>query len=83
MWYDQPLSQRNRIPPFCQLCKETLKISHPLIIKPTTPFLASHPFLVKISHLPITAIFEKSHPHPLYEGRDYVDLITLVLLMSK
>ena len=57
--------------PLCQLCEETLKIFHPSIITPP-PIPGSPPFLVKISHLPITAIFEKSHhpsPSPLYEER--------------
>ena len=47
--------------PLCQLCEETLKISHP-----------PHSWLPPIStqnfsspHPPITAIFEKSHPPPL------------------
>ena len=30
--------------PFCKLCKETLKISHPPIVKPTPPFLVSPDF---------------------------------------
>ena len=38
------------------------------IIKSTSPlpFLASSPFLIKNFHPPITAIFEKSHPPPLF-----------------
>ena len=53
------------VAPLCQLCKETLKISHPPIIK-QPPHSWLPPFLVKISHPPITATSEKSHP-PLYE----------------
>ena len=44
--------------PLCQLCKDTLKISHPPIIKPNPPPPPTHipgfphPFLVKIFHPP-------------------------------
>ena len=53
--------------PLCQLCKESLKICHPPIIKPTP-----HSWLPTISskNFPspsITAIFEKSDPSLLYE----------------
>ena len=50
--------------PLCLLCQEILKFFHnPLPIIP-----GFSPFLVKISHPPITVISENSHL-PLYEGQ--------------
>ena len=56
--------------PFANYLKR-LKISHPRKIKPTPcPILGSPPppFLVKISHPLIRAIFEKSHPLLFMKG---------------
>ena len=62
--------------PLYQLCKETLKISHPhyKTITPPPPFpLHLHswlpPVLVKNFHPPITGIFENFHPPALWRGR--------------
>ena len=55
--------------PLCQLCKETSKTSHPPPLQnQPTPFLTSPPFLAKMYHPTITAIFEKSHPPPPLYG---------------
>ena len=52
--------------PLCQLCKETLKISYPPIIKPPPPIPGSTPFLVKILHPPHNSHFWKISS-PLHE----------------
>ena len=70
----------------CPLCKETSKTSHPPITKPTNPFLTSPPFLAKIYHPTITAIFEKSHPPPpLYgaKGGGRPDYVFWNLMIAK
>ena len=55
--------------PLCQLCRENLKISHaPLYNHPSPPFLASHPFLVKIPN---------PTPNPHW-GLDYKKLILIL-----
>ena len=59
------LHKIRRLAPFCELCKETLKISHPPIIKPTPPSIPGFPHISCKnfpSTYPITAIFEKFHP---------------------
>ena len=57
---------RRGLAPLCELYQETLKISHPPIVKPTSP-----PWLSPISSKnflspppPTTAIFEKFHSFP-------------------
>ena len=60
------LDKIGRLAPLSQICKETLKISHHPIIKPTPSILAPPaPFPVKTSH-PSTSHFRKlSSPSPL------------------
>ena len=52
-----------------QPCKETLKVLQSPIIKPTPLSIPGlPPFLVKIPHSPITAIFQKLSSPSLNEG---------------
>ena len=53
----------------CQLCKETLKISHlPIVNKTTLHIPGFPPFLVKIPHPSYYSHFWKISSPPLYEG---------------
>ena len=48
------------LPPLCQLCQQNFPFPHYKTNPPIPDFLP--PFLVRISHPPIIAIFEKFHP---------------------
>ena len=67
--------------PLFQLCKETLKFPILPNIKLTSPLPGSSPFLVNISHYPITAIFERSHPL-LWRGRGVRTMRYTVILLD-
>ena len=65
--YMGSLHKIRMLAPLCQLCKETLKVSHashpPIITAPPPPIISS-----KISHPPITAVFAKFHSPTFMKG---------------